>query len=163
MDLIIQALTEKHCKEICSWTYPLPYDIYNWPSWGIMLIQEMQFADPVIRDAQFAAVVQINKVDHQPDGDLIGYVQYFPMNEVTRLGLGIRPDLCDQGLGAAFMEVIIEEAISREPRHEIDLEIHTWNERAQKTYVKAGFVKTDEYERMTPTGMGRFYCMVYRN
>jgi [ribosomal protein S18]-alanine N-acetyltransferase len=164
MVLKVQTLTLQHCKEICSWSYPAPYDIYNWPSWGIMSAQEIQFADPDIREAQYAAVVRIDKVNpevKQPEEELIGYVQYFPMQEVTRLGLGIRPDQCDKGLGLVFMEAIINEALRRNPNQEIDLEVHNWNERAQKTYAKAGFVKTDEYERMTPTGVGRFYCMVY--
>jgi ribosomal-protein-alanine N-acetyltransferase len=164
MDLKVQALTEQHCKEICSWSYPAPYDIYNWPSWGIMVAQEMQFADPDIRKAQFAAVVRMDELNpdvNQLEVELIGYVQYFPMDGVTRLGLGIRPDLCDKGLGVIYMETILKEALVRESNNEIDLEVHTWNKRAQKTYAKAGFVTLDEYERMTPTGVGRFYCMVY--
>ncbi len=60
------------------------------------------------------------------------------------------------------MEVIIKEALKRNPNHEIDLEVHPWNERAVRSYLKVGFRKTDEYERMTPTGMGLFYCMVYQ-
>jgi ribosomal-protein-alanine N-acetyltransferase len=162
MDLKVQTLTEQHCKEICSWCYPAPYDIYNWPSWGMMVAQDMQFADPVIREAQFAAVVRMDEVNSKLDGELIGYVQYFPMEGVTRLGLGIRPYLCDKGLGLVFMETIIKEALQRNPRKEIDLEVHTWNESAQKTYAKAGFVKKDEYDRMTSPGEGRFYCMVYK-
>jgi ribosomal-protein-alanine N-acetyltransferase len=163
MVLKVQTLTEQHCIEICSWSYPAPYDIYNWPSWGIMVAQDLQFADTNIRETQYAAVVRMDKENQKLDGEMIGYVQYFPIVGVTRLGLGIRPDLCDKGLGLVFMEAIIKEALRRNPRQEIDLEVHTWNERAQKTYAKAGFVKTDEYERLTPTGVGRFYCMVYKN
>lgn len=164
MNLQIQALTEAYCREICSWSYPEPYGIYNWPAWEIMTAQELEFADPNIREAQFAAVVivPVDSISNQHHSELIGYVQYFPMVGVTRIGLGIRPELCDNGLGAAFMEVIIKEAIKRNPANEIDLEVHTWNVRAQKTYTGAGFEQTDEYERMTPTGMGRFYCMVYK-
>jgi ribosomal-protein-alanine N-acetyltransferase len=165
MDLKVQTLTEQHCKEICSWCYPAPYDIYNWPSWGIMVAQDMQFAAPDIREAQYAAVVRIDEVNpevKQPEEELIGYVQYFPLHEITRIGLGIRPDLCNKGLGLVFMKAILKEAQLRNPDNEIDLEVHTWNERAQKTYTKAGFEKSDEYERMTPTGVGRFNCMVYK-
>jgi RimJ/RimL family protein N-acetyltransferase len=161
MTLYVKELTLQHCKEICSWRYPAPYDIYNWFPWGIMVAQELQFADPCIRVSQFAAVVQVEE-EKNHEAELIGYVQYFPLHEVTRLGVGLRPDLCSQGLGALFMDAILKEALSRNPHYEIDLEVHTWNERAQKTYANAGFVKTDEYERMTPTGKGRFYCMVYK-
>jgi [ribosomal protein S18]-alanine N-acetyltransferase len=161
VDFKVQTLTEQHCKQICSWQYDAPYDIYNWPSWGQMLAQDLQFADAYIRKTQFAAVVQV-KEEQIHEAELIGYVQYFPLLEVTRLGIGLRPDLCSQGLGALFMDAILKEALRRNPHHEIDLEVHTWNERAQKTYSKAGFVRTDEYKRMTPTGMGQFHCMVYK-
>jgi RimJ/RimL family protein N-acetyltransferase len=158
MKLQVTKLTELHCKEICSWHYDAPYDIYNWPSWGEMLAKDLQFADPSIREAQFAGVIRLEGEDN---AELIGYVQFFPMYQVTRLGLGIRPSLCDKGLGAIFMQTIIHAAKVRTPNQEIDLEVHTWNERAQRTYAKAGFVRTDEYERMTASGMERFYCMVY--
>jgi ribosomal-protein-alanine N-acetyltransferase len=154
----VVKLTELQCKEICTWIYSVPYEIYNWPSWAIMVAEGLQFGDPEIREAQYAAVVQVK----EGEAELIGYAQYFPMQDVTRLGIGLRPDLCDQGLGSLFIQAIINEAHVRNPNHEIDLEVHTWNERAQKTYEKVGFVKTDEYERMTPTGVGLFYCMVYR-
>ena len=158
MQLNVIKLTEAHCKEICSWRYPEPYDIYNWPAWEVMLAEELQFADPSIRDAQFAGVVQLGDTQ---TAELLGYVQYFPMEGLTRLGVGLKPSLCGQGLSALFMNAILLEAQLRNPTHEIDLEVHTWNKRAQKTYVKAGFVCADEYERGTPTGIGRFYCMEY--
>jgi ribosomal-protein-alanine N-acetyltransferase len=176
MKLQVTKLTEQHCKEICSWHYDAPYDIYNWPSWGHMLAKDLQFADPQIRETQFAGVVrvvgednaeqdsrmvQVGITEQENKAELVGYVQFFPMYQVTRLGLGIRPDLCDKGLGATFMQTILNAAKERNPTHEIDLEVHIWNERAQKTYAKAGFVRTDEYERMTTSGMERFYCMVY--
>jgi ribosomal-protein-alanine N-acetyltransferase len=164
MKLLVKELTEQHCKEICSWRYEPPYDIYNWPSWGHMLAEDLQFADPLIREVQFAGVFRVSGVDEaemDSTSELIGYVQFFPIYQVTRLGLGIRPDLCDKGLGVQFMETIVSAAKARNPSHEIDLEVHTWNERAQKTYAKAGFVRTDEYDRMTTSGMESFYCMVY--
>jgi ribosomal-protein-alanine N-acetyltransferase len=161
MKLLVIQLTEQHCKEICSWHYEAPYDIYNWPSWGHMLSQDLQFADPHIRETQFAGVVRVEG-EHNRKSELIGYVQFFPLYQVTRLGLGIRPNLCDKGLGALFMETILSAAKERNPNQEIDMEVHTWNERAQKTYTNAGFVRTDEYDRMTTSGVEIFYCMVYK-
>jgi RimJ/RimL family protein N-acetyltransferase len=158
MTIEVTALTEQLCKQICSWQYDAPYDIYNWPSWGQMVAQNLQFADAYIRETQFAAVVQTEN----ETSELIGYVQFFPMFELTRLGLGMRPDLCSKGLGVRFMQAITNEAKKKNPSNEIDLEVHIWNERAQKTYLKAGFVLVDDYERMTPNGMERFYCMVYQ-
>lgn len=161
MNLSLQALTEPQCKEICTWRYPEPYANYNWSAWDALVAAEEEFADPTIREAQYAAVVRSGDTQ-QSTIELIGYVQYFPLAGVTRLGLGLRPDLCGLGLGQAVMEVILEEAFRRNPDNEIDLEVLVWNARAEKAYSKAGFVRTDEYERMTPTGMDRFYCMVYQ-
>lgn len=161
MTFQVIKLTELQCKEICSWSYSAPYEIYNWPSWAIMVAEGLQFGDPDIRDAQYAAVVQ-HEERQKRKAELIGYAQYFPMEDVTRLGIGLRPDLCGQGLGSRFVQVILTEAILRSPNHEIDLEVHAWNERAQKTYENLGFVKTDEYEKRTPTGVELLYCMVYR-
>jgi len=56
---------------------------------------------------------------------------------------------------------IVKEARRRAPHDEIDLEVLTWNDRAIRTYEKAGFERTDTYRRMTPSGMAQFHCMVY--
>jgi len=94
-------------------------------------------------------------------GDLHGFAQLFPMAGVTRLGLGMRPDLCGKGWGSHFVRIIAEAAARQRPDHEIDLEVLTWNLRAIKAYEKAGFVRTDTYMRPTPEGPALFHCMVY--
>ncbi|MCS7464848.1 GNAT family N-acetyltransferase [Paenibacillus doosanensis] len=155
-ELRIIPLTEKHCRDICTWRYPVPYDIYNWPSWEEMLKKQEEFADPQLREEQYRAVLDT-------DGELVGFAQFFPMVGVTRLGLGMRPELCGQGYGAEFVRAIAAEAARRAPADEIDLEVLIWNIRAYRVYEKAGFVHTDTYERMTPTGMEPFHCMVWKH
>ena len=97
------------------------------------------------------------------NGMLSGFVQFFPIVGVTRLGLGLRPDLCGKGggIGTQFVQLLVQEAQRRTPRQEIDLEVLVWNERAIQTYERAGFTITDTYEKWTPTGMADFHCMVY--
>jgi ribosomal-protein-alanine N-acetyltransferase len=147
-------MQESHCREICSWSYPTPYDLYNWRPWELMVSSHEEFADADIREAQYRAVVD-------EEGALCGFAQFFPITGVTRLGLGMRPDLCGAGLGVRFVRAIAEEALRMRPGNEVDLEVLTWNIRAIRTYSKAGFEITDTYERMTPTGMGEFHCMVW--
>ncbi|TDF92141.1 GNAT family N-acetyltransferase [Paenibacillus piri] len=153
--LRIVPLIEDHCRDICTWSYPPPYDVYNWRPWETMLSEQEEFADPELREKQYRAVV-----DEQ--GFLLGFAQFFPMQGVTRLGLGMRPDLCGQGLGVEFVRAIAAEAKQKAPANEIDLEVLSWNIRAFRVYRKAGFVHTDTYDRMTPTGRNLFYCMVWR-
>jgi RimJ/RimL family protein N-acetyltransferase len=150
--------TETHGRTVCEWRYPEPYAVYDWPPWEKLSAGAEEFADPEIRERQYAAIVD-------EDERLIGFAQFFPMEGVDggvmRLGLGMDPGLCGNGLGADFVRLIVEEAKKRAPGHEIDLEVLTWNERAIRTYRKAGFTVTDTYERMTPAGMAAFHCMVY--
>lgn len=151
----LAPLTEEHGKSICDWRYASPFDLYNWSPWDQMVTRQEQFADPRIRNEQYVAVLgALNK-------QLVGFAQLFPLVGWTRLGLGLRPDLCGKGLGIHFVTAITQEALRRTPDNQIDLEVLRWNERAIRVYEKAGFAITDTYERLTPRGMGTFHCMVY--
>ncbi|MBP1994850.1 RimJ/RimL family protein N-acetyltransferase [Paenibacillus eucommiae] len=119
-----------------------------------MVLEELDYADPAIRAQQYFAVL-----DEQQS--LCGFVQFFPIVGVTRLGLGLHPDRVGKGLGTAFVKLLVREAVARAPSNQIDLEVLIWNIRAQRTYMKAGFAITDTYERMTPNGLATFHCMVY--
>lgn len=151
--MTIHPLDTSHAIQICEWVYDPPFHIYQWPSWQQMKEDGIEFGDSVLREKQYAAVL-----DSQ--FGLIGFAQFFPITGVTRLGLGLRPDLCGQGLGPAFTELIIREARRRSPQNEIDLEVLVWNTRAIRAYEQVGFHITDTYSRSTPTGIAECHCMV---
>lgn len=146
----------RHCQDICTWSYEPPYDIYQWSSWAQMEAEAEEFGDAQIRETQYISILDAE------NGYLVGYAQLFPITGVTRLGLGMRPELCGLGIGPDFVRFLAEEAKRRRPGDIIDLEVLVWNIRAQKAYRKAGFVITDRYERPTPKGSMDFYCMVYQ-
>ncbi|PZE20118.1 GNAT family N-acetyltransferase [Paenibacillus xerothermodurans] len=152
----IVPLKEEQCQEICTWSYPPPYDIYNWRPWADMLAAQEEFADKELREQQYRAVVD-NK------GEMWGFAQFFPMKGVTRLGLGMDPKRCGQGFGVDFVRAVAAYAREQSPDNEIDLEVLTWNIRAYRVYRSAGFVHTDSYDRMTPHGRQAFYCMVRKH
>ncbi|MGM0884508.1 MAG: GNAT family N-acetyltransferase [Bacillota bacterium] len=152
--MTIHPLEIGHARQICEWIYEPPFDIYNWPSWEQMKKDGIEFGDSVLREAQYAAVLG-NQLE------LIGFAQFFPISGVTRLGLGLRPDLCSQGLGSAFARLIALEARKRAPRDEIDLEVLAWNSRAVRAYERADFRITDTYSRPTPQGFAECHCMVF--
>lgn len=154
IDMTICPLETCHAQEICGWTYEAPFDIYNFPSWEQMKKDGIEFGDSDLRAEQYAAVLDSQQ-------GLIGFAQFFPLTGVTRLGLGLRPDLCGLGLGPAITRAVVSEAKRRTPTNEIDLEVLTWNTRAVRTYEHAGFHITDTYSRLTPTGYAECYCMVY--
>ncbi|MEF3305275.1 GNAT family N-acetyltransferase [Paenibacillus sp. GYB003] len=147
-------MTEAHGREICAWRYPEPYDVFDWSPWDELAEGPTEFADPQIREEQFESVLD-------EGGTLCGFAQFFPLDGWTRLGLGLRPDLCGQGFGPSFTRAITARAMQRKPADRIDLEVMTDNVRAIRAYGKAGFAIRDTYVRNTPTGPAEFYCMVY--
>ncbi|MHA0858277.1 GNAT family N-acetyltransferase [Paenibacillus sp. CMAA1364] len=153
--LKVTTMEIDHARAICSWIHPSPYDIYGWMPWEQMEALGIEFGDPTIRETQYASITN----EH---GELYGFAQFFRLEGVIRLGICLRPDLCGLGLGKSVVHSIVQEAIRRCPNDEIDLEVLTWNNRAIKVYLQSGFEITDTYERVTPTGMQPFYCMVYR-
>ncbi|RED53180.1 GNAT family N-acetyltransferase [Cohnella lupini] len=155
--LAFTSMTEQDGREICDWRYPAPYELFKWPSWESMMKDSREFADERIRREQYMAA----RNGH--DGQLVGYVQLFPMDRTLRIGMGLRPDCCDRGWGRLLTELVVQEARRREPGMEIDLEVEKWNRRAIKVYEKAGFVVADEYERRASHGIVGVFCMVWHN
>jgi ribosomal protein S18 acetylase RimI-like enzyme len=157
-------MSEEHARQICEWRYEGPYAIYNWSTWEELCRKQEEFADPEIRVQQYLSAITDGTEAAGPTDtteQLCGFAQLFPLVGITRLGLGLRPDLCGCGIGSAFVELIAQEACNRQPANEIDLEVLVWNTRAIKAYERAGFHITDTYERGTPTGPDIFHCMVY--
>ncbi|WP_219834809.1 GNAT family N-acetyltransferase [Paenibacillus sp. R14(2021)] len=151
----VGPLSEQLAEELTGWRYEPPFDFYNWTTWQVMLQLGIEFGDADVRERQYVALTGDN-------GALAGFAQFFPLLGVTRIGLGLRPDLCGQGLGLPLVQAIVAEAIRRAPGDEIDLEVHTWNGRAIRTYERAGFVITDTYAKQTPSGSVNVHCMSYQ-
>ncbi|REE83852.1 ribosomal protein S18 acetylase RimI-like enzyme [Paenibacillus taihuensis] len=154
--LIVVPLSDPLAEQLTGWRYEPPFDFYNWSSWEVMQQLGMEFGDPIVRSQQYRAVT--NKA-----GEMVGFAQFFPLLGVTRLGLGLRPDLCGhgRGLGLALVRAIVAEAERQSPGDEIDLEVHVWNERAIRTYERAGFVIADTYSKPTAAGPVDVHCMCY--
>lgn len=150
----LEPLTVEQAREICGWRYDPPYDVYQFPAWDKMVEALEEFADPEIRSLQYCGVMN-------EQGTLCGFAQFFPLAGLTRLGLGMRPDLCGQGVGEAFVRSVVEEATIRSLGQAVDLEVHEWNRRAFKIYERCGFEYEQTYEKVTPQGMQSFHCMVY--
>ncbi|CAI6082905.1 GNAT family N-acetyltransferase [Cohnella sp. JJ-181] len=150
----IWPMSESDAAAVCEWRYPAPYEQFRWPPWTTMIRSGKEFGDPEIRRRQYVSVCDESSA-------LVGYAQFFPMEGVVRLGMGMRPDRCGHGSGAAFARAIALEAGSRHPGAQIDLEVETWNTRAIRAYEKAGFRIADEYKRQAVHGEVAVYCMVF--
>lgn len=124
----LAPMTAERADAVARWRYPPPYERYGAPE---------------AADGRFRAVLR--------DGALCGFVQWFPLaaedgGAVVRLGLGMRPDLCGRGEGAAFVRFLAEETARLHPGAAIDLEVAAGNVRAVRAYERAGFRVEDAYE-----------------
>jgi [ribosomal protein S18]-alanine N-acetyltransferase len=125
---ILSPLTNETADEISSWAYDCPYDVYDFKgrsngylfdekTWGI---------------EQFCLM----------DGSLvIGQVACQFEDHLMWVGWSLAPSLCNQGNGCSFIQKCIFELCKiKEYKGEILLRVAAWNERAIKSYEKAGFV-----------------------
>ena len=124
----IDALTEQHAKEIADWRYEFPYEWYDTAADPRRI--EL-FANPARRDGLRAVV--------DDDGELIGFFNFVRESDEVRVGLGIRPDLTGQGLGARFIEAGLRYATDEWSPKRFRLWVAWWNERALRAYRRAGF------------------------
>lgn len=153
-EMTIRPLSADHAAQLCGWSYEPPYQLYNWPRWEDMIKDGIEFGDPFLREQQYAAVVDQAE-------ELVGFAQFFPLVGTIRLGMGLRPDLCGQGLGSRLARLLAEEALRRRPDDEVDLEVLSWNVRAVRAYVRAGFRLTDTYTRLVHGTEAECHCLVY--
>ncbi|TLS49674.1 GNAT family N-acetyltransferase [Paenibacillus antri] len=158
-EYMLTPMTERDAAEICEWRYPAPYDIYQWPAWGVAVREGRDFADPALRERHYRAV--------RRDGRLCGFAQWLPLvaedgPPVVRLGLGLHPDDCGSGRGAGFAAFLARETAALHSGCVVDLEVEKDNVRAIRAYERAGFRAVDEYELPIPgRGAGFVVNMIY--
>lgn len=154
MKMYIRNLTEEDVRQICTWRYVGDYTVYNYPEWETIVEQNWGLAQELIRQKEFFAVV--NEKD-----ELIGHFRLKEQEEIIYLGVGLAPELCGHGYGAAVLELIIKESKERYPDKRLALEVRSFNHRAIKCYQKAGFRWADIYELNIPSGRDFFVRMEY--
>ncbi|MBI5294524.1 MAG: GNAT family N-acetyltransferase [Chloroflexi bacterium] len=135
-----------------TWKYEKEYSIYNYSNEADHMLDEQGWGRGI-----FAVLNQ--------EGDLIGelsieffdaqgqYTEYCNFDDEALLnerelwiGFGLRPDLVGQGLGVEFVLACVKYAIQNcHYRGEyIRLGVAMFNQRAIKTYEKAGFQKFEQ-------------------
>jgi RimJ/RimL family protein N-acetyltransferase len=126
--LTIRPASPESLAEIAGWRYEPPYDFYDGD------------ADPVLNPERFYEAIG-------EEGALVGFY-YFEENDGTlEIGLGLRPDLADRGLGLAFFGAGLEFGRRHYRPTLITLSVAAFNERAIKVYERAGFRETGRHVR----------------
>jgi ribosomal-protein-alanine N-acetyltransferase len=146
----IRAMTAEDARAIASWRYPEPYDFYDWDRDPGDLAQLLDPAGWGVR--YFVA-------DDEHDHELAGFFEFTVTDDVVEIGLGLRPDLTGQGLGAPFVAAGIEFAEQRFSPRAYALAVAAFNRRAIAVYERAGFRETRRYPHFTAGALHEFVWM----
>ena len=151
MRFSIRAFSETDADAVASWRYEPPYDVYDVRADG-SLDEEMR--DPVRWGTSWFAV------DDAATGELAGFLELVASESDSatgtqievEVGLGLRPDLTGRGLGVSFVDAALEFSCERWSPRMFALDVFPWNERAIRTYERAGFDRGEVYDRTFEDG-----------
>jgi ribosomal-protein-alanine N-acetyltransferase len=132
---------------VATWKYDKEYSIYDYSNeadhmldregWGRGIFAVLNDADELIGELSlefFDAQGQVTEYAQFGDADLVNGRELW-------IGFGLRPDLVGRGLGLDFVLACVDFAVQRyRYRGEyIRLGVAMFNQRAVKTYERAGF------------------------
>lgn len=152
-------MDEANARKIQSWSYEVPYNIYNWEA-------EDDISEMLDRCSPHYTV-------KDERGELIGFFAYgssalvwhsgaphlFCENNTIAIGLGMRPDLTGKGLGLAFVNAGLDFARELFKPNHFRLFVMTFNQRAIRVYERAGFQKVGIYVQHNANGDREFLEM----
>jgi RimJ/RimL family protein N-acetyltransferase len=139
----LDDLSEDDARAIARWRYPAPYDCYDSPAWEQMEREGWALCDDETRRTEFRA---LRAGVRRPTGhgdELAGYARFRPAGDALALHVGLRPDLCGQGVGQAFLDLVLDEARRRAGGLPVTLQVRRFNARAIAAYRRAGFRRVD--------------------
>ncbi len=131
----IIPMTKELAAKIAAWRYPDEYAVYNW--------REGEPLDQLLDGGAYAL---LNR-----QGDLVGFYQFgqgarIPTKEPESypegpldVGLGLCPELCGLGLGAAFLQAGLDFAKKELGAEDFRLTVAAFNQRAWRVYTRCGF------------------------
>jgi GNAT superfamily N-acetyltransferase len=144
MTFIFRKINKTDVDKVLRWRYEPPYDIYNLE--GPLDAQDLAyFLDPqnafqtiTSNQGELLAFCSFGPDGQVPGGD---YRQ-----EALDIGLGVRPDLTGRGLGAHFVQAVLDYARDTFAPAMFRVTIAGFNRRAMRVWQKAGFQPVSHFE-----------------
>jgi len=133
MKFLIQVMTENLAREILTWRYETPYDLYNQDANEEGLAEFLNGSYQVILDSagQLIGFYCTGQSAQVPKGHEFNAYQ----NDYLDFGLGLKPELTGQGNGGAFLDFILQQLAEDRLR----LTVASFNKRAIRLYESFGF------------------------
>ena len=159
MELTFRPINESSAREILTWRWPPPYDVYN-PRDGET---EKDLVELLRPEYDYHGV-------YDADGRLVGYCCFgedarvtggdYSLPDALDVGLALRPELVGRRLGVSFVQAILRFAQKRcHPVH-LRVTVAEFNLASQKVFGHAGFAVTQRF--VAPGDDGRPYVVMVR-
>ncbi|KAA3661894.1 MAG: N-acetyltransferase [Chloroflexi bacterium] len=138
--LKISTITRSTAPLLLNWHYPRPYHIYNMASddpadaaatIAYLLNPAHQFYEMTLPKEGVVGFCSFGEDGQVPGGD---YSQ-----PALDIGMGIHPNLTGKGLGAIFVQAVIQFGMEMFRPTLLRVTIATFNERAQRVWQQNGF------------------------
>lgn len=159
MKMSIKSMNYDEANQISKWIYEEPYSIYSMDG-------SYDCIDELLNGKYFLVVDKENTIigyycfgesAQVPVGNKFGV---YNCKDIVDIGLGIKPNLCGQGLGLKFLCNGLNFAKNKLSAKKVRLTVATFNQRAIKTYKNAGFEKMYSFERVSDIGKIEFWVMI---
>ena len=146
-----RLLTKSDAEFIVSWRYQPPYDVYD--------LDQASVSSLLRPDFHYYGV--------RRDDEMIGFRCFGDDAKVSGgdyslpaldMGGGLRPDFTGRGLGSSLLRAAMDFARQQFCSDRFRVTVASFNERAVRTCVKVGFVRTSEFDR--PSDGRRFTILM---
>ncbi|WP_280770338.1 GNAT family N-acetyltransferase [Salipaludibacillus daqingensis] len=136
----IKKMTKDAATNISFWEYPSPYELYSMDGSQetiSALLSKDYYLVSTAEEPLFGYFCIGNEA-RVPGGYQAKI--YDDMENVIDLGLGIHPNFTGKGLGISFVSSILQWIEKNLTVNEVRLVVATVNDRAIRTYQRAGFI-----------------------
>ena len=132
----ISPLSEENAREITTWCYDPPYDLYDQ--------EPVHLAGLLNPDYRYHQVLDeignlVGFCCYGLDAQVPGGEYHEKFHEVLDVGVGMRPELTGQGLGETFVAEILDYGRTTYCPEEFRVSVAAFNKRSLKTFQKLGF------------------------
>lgn len=158
MKLTIRRLNSRDAKAVSKWTYPEPYSIYDFDESDSCLKELLNgsYYSAAGEGAGLMGYCCFGESAIVPAGRQFGV---YNDDEYADIGLGMKPELCGQGLGLDFLENCLAFAGKELSAKRFRLTVAAFNKRAINVYERMGFRKAGSFIRASEDGDMEFWVM----
>lgn len=144
--------------EISKWIYEEPYSMYSMDGSDSCINEFLNgfYLYACDEDSNLLGYFCFGQSAQVPVGNQFGV---YTDDDIIDIGLGIKPDLCGQGLGFEFLSYGLEFAQNNISGKGFRLTVASFNERAIKIYERIGFKKFNSFIRISESEEMEFWVM----